>query len=99
GILHEGAHYQQLALAWRHPRPVRRHYYDSNVKEGIAFYNEEMMLASGLLDDAPRTREVMYNFMRLRALRVEVDIRLALGELDIEAAGGYLQRVVPMDEA
>jgi hypothetical protein len=99
GIVHEGAHYQQLALSWRHPRPVRRHYYDSTVNEGIAFYNEEMMLASGLFDDAPRTREVMYNFMRLRALRVEVDIRLALGELDIEAAGRYLQRVVPMDEA
>ncbi len=29
GIVHEGAHYQQLALSWRHPRPLRRHYYDS----------------------------------------------------------------------
>jgi hypothetical protein len=97
GIVHEGAHYQQLALSWRHPRPVRRHYYDSAVNEGIAFYNEELMLASGLFDDAPRTREIMYNFMRLRALRVEVDVRLAIGELDIESAGEYLERVVPMD--
>jgi len=46
GILHEGVHYQQLALSWRHPRPVRRHYYDSGSAEGIAFYNEEMMLVS-----------------------------------------------------
>jgi hypothetical protein len=98
GIVHEGAHYQQLTLAWRHPRPVRRHYSDSTVNEGIAFYNEELMLASGLFDEAPHTREIMYNFMRLRALRVEVDVRLALGELDIEAAGDYLQHVVPMDE-
>jgi hypothetical protein len=98
GIVHEGAHYQQLALSWRHPRLLRRHYYDSTVNEGIAFYNEELMLASGLFDDAPRTREIMYNFMRLRALRVVVDVRLALGELDIDAAGTYLQRVVPMDE-
>jgi hypothetical protein len=98
GIVHEGAHYQQLALSWRHPRPVRRHYSDSTVNEGLAFYNEELMLASGLFDEAPRTREIMYNFMRLRALRVEVDVRLALGELDIEAAGDYLQHVVPMDE-
>jgi hypothetical protein len=98
GIVHEGAHYQQLALSWRHVRPVRRHYSDSTVNEGIAFYNEELMLASGLFDEAPRTREIMYNFMRLRALRVEVDVRLALGELDIEAAGDYLQNVVPMDE-
>jgi Bacterial protein of unknown function (DUF885) len=98
GIVHEGAHYQQLALSWRHPRPLRRHYCDSAVNEGIAFYNEELMLASGLFDDAPRTREIMYNFMRLRALRVEVDVRLALGELNIDTAGHYLQRVVPMDE-
>jgi uncharacterized protein (DUF885 family) len=98
GIVHEGAHYQQLALSWRHPRALRRHYYDSAVNEGIAFYTEELMLASGLFDDTPRTREIMYNFMRLRALRVEVDVLLALGELDIDAAGRYLQRVVPMDE-
>ncbi len=98
GIVHEGAHYQQLAMSFRHPRPLRRHYYDSTVNEGIAFYNEELMLASGLFDDAPRTREIMYNFMRLRALRVVVDIQLALGELNIDEAGAYLQRVVPMDE-
>ena len=97
GIVHEGAHYQQLAMSWRHSRPLRRHYYDSAVNEGLAFYNEELMLASGLFDDAPRTREIMYNFMRLRALRVEVDVRLAIGELDIESAGEYLERVVPMD--
>src|SRR5947208_898855 len=53
GIVHEGAHYQQLALAWRNPRPVRRHYYDSGANEGIAFYNEEMMLVSGLVADLP----------------------------------------------
>jgi uncharacterized protein (DUF885 family) len=77
---------------------LRRHYYDSTVNEGIAFYNEELMLDSGLFDDAPRTREVMYNFMRLRALRVDVDVRLALGELDIDGAEQYLRRVVPMDK-
>jgi hypothetical protein len=51
GIIHEGVHYQQLALSWRNPRPVRRHYYDSGANEGIAFYNEELMLTAGLLDD------------------------------------------------
>ena len=56
GIIHEGVHYQQLALSWRNPRPVRRHYYDSGANEGIAFYNEELMLAAGLLEDAPHTR-------------------------------------------
>ncbi len=99
GILHEGVHYQQLALAWRNLRPVRRHYYDSGANEGIAFYNEEMMLVSGLLDDAPHTRTAVCNFMRLRALRVSVDIGLATGGLSIAGAAGDLASRVPMDGA
>lgn len=99
GIIHEGAHYQQLALSWRHPRPLRRHYYDSAANEGIAFYNEEMLLAAGLFDEAPRTREIIYNFMRLRALRVVVDVQLALGEVDIDGAAAMLESAVPMDRA
>jgi hypothetical protein len=97
GILHEGAHYQQLALSWRNPRPVRRHYYDSGSCEGIAFYNEEMMLVSGLLDDAPHTRAAICNFMRLRALRVSVDLGLATGTMSIAGAAGELESRVPMD--
>ena len=97
GIVHEGAHYQQLALSWRHPDPVRRHYYDSGANEGIAFYNEELMLQAGLFEDKPSTRPVIYSFMRLRALRVEVDVRLALGAMSIEEAAQYLERRVPMD--
>jgi uncharacterized protein (DUF885 family) len=56
-----------------------------------------MVLAAGLYDDAPGTREIIYNFMRLRALRVVVDVQLALGELDIEGAAGLLETAVPMD--
>ncbi len=98
GIVHEGAHYQQLALSWRHERPLRRHFYDSGSNEGIAFYNEELMLAAGLFDDAPDTRAIIYNFMRLRALRVTVDVGLATGELSIADAARYLATEVPMDE-
>jgi Bacterial protein of unknown function (DUF885) len=97
GIVHEGAHYQQLALAWRHPRPSRRHFYDSCPNEGIAFYNEEMLMQAGLFDDAPVTRQIIYSFMRLRALRVEADVRLALGQMTVEEAGMFLERQVPMD--
>src|SRR5208282_5173024 len=77
-ITHEGVpgHYFQMCLSWRHPDPIRRHYYDSGANEGIGFYAEEMMLQTGLFDDSPRTREIIYNFMRLRALRVEVDVKL-----------------------
>lgn len=97
GIVHEGAHYQQLALSWRHPRLLRRHFYDSGANEGIAFYNEELMLAAGLFADAPHTRPVIYNFMRLRALRVTVDVGLATGQLSIADAAAYLQAEVGLD--
>jgi uncharacterized protein (DUF885 family) len=89
----------QLALSWANPDPIRRRYYDSNANEGIGFYAEEMMLQAGFFDDSPRTREIIYNFMRLRALRVEVDVKLALGEYSLEQAARYLERTVPMDRA
>jgi uncharacterized protein (DUF885 family) len=98
--VHEGipGHYFQLCLSWKHENPIRRHYYDSGANEGIGFYAEEMMLQAGLFDDSPHTREIIYNFMRLRALRVEVDVKLALGEFTLEQAAKYLQERVPMDE-
>lgn len=98
--VHEGipGHYFQLCLSWKHEDPIRRHYYDSGANEGIGFYAEEMMLQAGLFDDSPHTREIIYNFMRLRALRVEVDVKLALGQFTLEQAAKYLREKVPMDE-
>ncbi len=100
-LVHEGVpgHYFQLALSWKHPDAIRRHYYDSGANEGLGFYAEEMMLQAGLFDDSPHTRELIYSFARLRALRVEVDVKLALGVFDIERAAEYLERTVPMDRA
>jgi len=97
--VHEGVpgHFFQLSLAWRNPDPIRRQYYDSSANEGIGFYAEEMMLQAGLYDDRPRSRQIIYNFARLRALRVEADVKLALGEFSIEQAADYLARTVPMD--
>src|SRR5262249_12131820 len=98
--VHEGipGHYFQLCLSWKNDDPIRRHYYDSGANEGIGFYAEEMMLQAGLFDDSPHTREIIYNFMRLRALRVEADVKLALGEFTLEEAAKYLHEKVPMDE-
>jgi hypothetical protein len=97
--VHEGVpgHFFQLALAWRNPDPIRRQHYDSGANEGLGFYGEEMMLQAGLYDDSPRSREIIYNFARLRALRVEVDVKLALGEFNIPKAADYLEHTVPMD--
>jgi uncharacterized protein (DUF885 family) len=100
-IAHEGVpgHYFQLSLSWANPDPIRRHYYDSGANEGIGFYAEEMMLQAGLFDDSPRSREIIYSFMRLRALRVEVDVKLALEEFTLQQAAEYLEQTVPMDHA
>ncbi len=97
--VHEGVpgHYFQLCLSWKHENPIRRHYYASTANEGIGFYAEEMMLQAGLFDDSPHTREIIYNFMRLRALRVEVDVKLALGQFTLDQAAKYLHDKVPMD--
>jgi uncharacterized protein (DUF885 family) len=98
-IIHEGipGHYFQLARSWANPNPIRRRYIDSAANEGIAFYVEELLLAAGLFEFSPRSRETIYSFMRLRALRVEIDIRLATGDFSIEQAGAYLARAIPMD--
>jgi uncharacterized protein (DUF885 family) len=97
-IVHEGTvgHYGQLCASWQNPDPIRRHYYDSGSIEGIGFYSEEMMLQSGLYDDSPHSREIVYGQMRLRALRVVADVQLALGALTPEAAADFLQHNVPM---
>jgi hypothetical protein len=98
-LVHEGipGHYLQLVLSWKHEDPIRRHYYDSAANEGIGFYAEEMMLQAGYFDDSPRTREILANFQRLRALRVEADVKLASGQFTIEQAAEYLEKRVPMD--
>jgi Bacterial protein of unknown function (DUF885) len=98
-IVHEGVpgHYFQMCLSWAHENKIRRRYYDSGANEGIGFYAEELMLQFGFFDDKPKLREIMYNFMRLRALRVEVDVKLATGEFTIDQAADYLEKVVPVD--
>jgi len=98
-IIHEGVpgHYYQLALSWANPNPIRRRYIDSSINEGIGFYVEELLLQAGLFNFSPRTREIIYSYARLRALRVEIDIRLAVGDFSIEQAADYLARAVPMD--
>ena len=96
-IAHEGVHYYQLARSWHQPDSLRRFFYDSGPNEGIGFYAEEMLLQAGLFEDMPRSREIIYNFMRLRAVRVGVDVRLALGEVNIDEAAAELAHQVPMD--
>lgn len=93
-LVHEGmpGHYLQLALSWANEDPVRRHFYDSAPNEGLAFYCEEMLLQSGLFDDSPRTREIVYKFMLLRAIGIELDVRMAMGDFTIEQGATFLDK-------
>jgi Bacterial protein of unknown function (DUF885) len=93
-LLHEGVpgHYLQLALSWANEDPIRRHFYDSAPNEGLGFYCEEMMLQSGLFDDSPRTREIIYKFMLLRAIGIELDVKMATGEFTIEQGAAFLEK-------
>ena len=99
-IIHEGVpgHYFQLVQSWRNPDKIRKHYFDSNSNEGIGFYVEELMLQLGLFDSSPHSKEIIYSFMRLRALRVNVDVNLALGKYLIKDAANFLASTVPMDK-
>ena len=97
GIIHEGAHSQQLALSWAQPRQMRRHFIDSVSNEGIAHYHEELMLTAGLFADAPHSQAIVQNFIRLRALRVVVDVNLATGVFSLPDAVDFFVREVPMD--
>jgi uncharacterized protein (DUF885 family) len=100
-IVHEGTvgHHGQLCASWRHPDPIRRHYYDSGANEGIGFYAEEMMLQAGLYDASPHSREIVYHQMRLRAVRVIADVKVATGAFTPDQAAAFMQSNAPMDEA
>lgn len=97
GVAHEGVHALQLTWSATHPDPVRREYVDSQSNEGIAFYDEELLLDSGLWADAPHSRVVVARFLRLRALRVLLDVGLATGSMSIDTAAGMLAERVPVD--
>jgi uncharacterized protein (DUF885 family) len=97
--VHEGipGHFFQLSMARRNADPIRRQYYDSTANEGLGFYAERMMLDAGLFDDSPRSRETILRMARLRALRVEVDVKLSTQQFTIDQAAEYLASAVPMD--
>jgi Bacterial protein of unknown function (DUF885) len=98
GIIHEGCHYYQLALSWRNPDAVRRHYYDSAPCEGIAFYNEELLAEAGLFADNVAAHRLVRAFMQLRAIRLQVDAGLATGALTFREAEDMLT-AAPLDAA
>lgn len=97
-IFHDGipGHHFQGVLSARHPSPIRSQRRDRFKSEGWSTYWEETALQLGFYDDRPRSRELIYNFLRLRALRVVVDVKMALGEMTVDDAVAALM-TIPMD--
>lgn len=97
-IFHDGipGHHFQGVVSRRHPSPIRSGRRDRFKSEGWSTYWEETAVQLGFYDERPRSRELIYNFLRLRALRVIVDVRMALGEMTADEAIAALM-TVPMD--
>ena len=86
-------------LAGRDERPIRSRYRDRGRSEGWAFYLEEMMLQSGLLEELPRTRELYYIFQIARAVRNRAEALMHTGDFTVADAVDYMVGNTPfMDE-
>ena len=68
---------------------------DSRAKDGQRI-GRRRHCSSVFYDKRPRSRELIYNFLRLRALRVIVDVKMALGQMTVDEAVDALM-AVPMD--
>jgi glucose/arabinose dehydrogenase/uncharacterized protein (DUF885 family) len=97
-IFHDGipGHHFQGVVSARNPSSIRARHVERFKSEGWATYWEETALQLGFYDERPRSRELIYNFLRLRALRVIVDVKMALGEMSAQQGAAALMSV-PMD--
>lgn len=93
-------HYFEAEVTRRHPCPIRAVHRDTGFSQGWAHYWEEFFLDMGYpYLRGPRTRELTYNFLLLRAVRVPLDINLSNGSLSMEEAIAYqIDRVPTMED-
>ena len=93
-------HYFEAAVTKRNPCPVRAVHKDTGFSQGWAHYWEELFLDMGYpYLRGPRTRELTYNFLLLRAVRIPLDIYLSTGEHSLDEAVQYqIDRVPTMEE-
>ena len=97
-IFHDGipGHHFQGIAARASACPLRRAHRDRFKSEGWCTYWEEAAITLGFYDGRPRSRELMYSYLRLRALRVLADVDLALGRIRVDEAVDRLM-TTPMD--
>ena len=93
-------HYFEAEVTQRNACPIRARHRDTGFSQGWAHYWEELFLDMGYpYLRGPRTRELTYNFLLLRAVRIPLDIYLSTGELSVDEAVQYqIDRVPTMEE-
>ena len=93
-------HYFEAEVTQRNTCPIRARHRDTGFSQGWAHYWEELFLDMGYpYLRGPRTRELTYNFLLLRAVRIPLDIYLSTGELSVDEAVQYqIDRVPTMEE-
>ena len=79
------------------PTAIRAEFRDRGGREGWSLYVEEMLMRAGFLDDLPRTRELVLNFLIARAARCIVNIKLQLNEFSVDDAVRFLSENVPFN--
>lgn len=93
-------HYFEGQVTRRNPCPIRAIHKDTGYSQGWAHYFEEFFLNMGYpyLRGA-RTRELTYNFLLLRAVRVPLDMHLSAGLHSMDEAIKYqIDRVPSMED-
>ncbi len=92
-------HYFEAQVTQRNPCPIRAIHKDTGFSQGWAHYFEELFMDFDYpFLRGPRTRELTYNFLLLRAVRVPMDIALSEGTLSMDEAIQYqIDRVPTME--
>ena len=96
-----GFHWFDLAYAANtpHASPIRRGplLYNTFVTrtEGNATGWEEMMLAAGMFDGKPRSRELIYVLLAERAARALGDLRMHANQMTLDEASAYAAKNTP----
>ncbi len=93
-------HYFEAEVTQRNACPIRARHRDTGFSQGWAHYWEELFLDMAYpYLRGPRTRELTYNFLLLRAVRIPLDIYLSTGDLTMDEAVQYqIDRVPGMEE-
>ena len=101
GAVHEAypGHHLQLSISNQHPSVVRRTFRNNFLIEGWALYCEEMMAKSGLYDDTIGAMINALEYVKYRAVRIIVDVKLQTGIYGYEDALQFMTTALGGNES